>query len=127
MKDLLISFYVNVLDSDSQRTFTLKTILDNIRSCYWGERVDALRAEPDKSKQDALKKQMPGVTFAGVFARRNKIACTEFTGLVTLDFDSISNPAQIVRAARDLIYTVFGLFSCSVFVCKLFLISVVSF
>jgi hypothetical protein len=101
MKELLVSFYTNVLDSDSQRTFALKVILDNIRSCYWGERVDALRAEPEKAKQDALKKQMPGVTFAGVFARRNKIACTAFTGLVTLDFDSISNPAQIVRAARD--------------------------
>ena len=100
--DAVVSFYENVLDSHSRQTYPLKTVLDKIRSCFWGERVNALRCETDPIKQDRLKKALPGATFAGTFDRRNKDSCTAFTGIVTLDFDAKDNTGERAALLSDI-------------------------
>ena len=103
--DAAVSFYENVLDSHSRQTYPLKTVLDKIPSCFWGERVDALRSETDPIKQDRLKKALPGVTFSGTFDRRNKDSCTAFTGLVTLDFDAKDNTGDREALLKNIVQT----------------------
>lgn len=53
--------------------------------------IEKLRAEKDNEKQDALKKQLPAIVYAGVFNARRDDAIIEHSGYMILDFDYISD------------------------------------
>jgi Virulence-associated protein E/VirE N-terminal domain len=57
------------------------------------ETITLLRAETDKSKAEEIKKTLPAVTPSGLFTGARKLQnLTDYTGILCLDFDNVSNP-----------------------------------
>jgi len=67
------------------------------------DRVLEVRAAPDKSERDRLKKSLPAATISGVFTRRNVDGLADYNGLVCLDFDAADNPGRTPQEMRSIL------------------------
>lgn len=63
-------------------------------------------AAGDKAGYDRIKRQLPAVTISGVFNHRNKEKLVEYTQLLVLDIDKLSEQGRSVASARRLIESV---------------------
>jgi len=72
---------------------TAGKLLDDIRAGRWRKEVESVRAayRLDQAKGDKLKRKLPGVTFAGVFRKRNNGSLEKHSGLLCLDFDGLAD------------------------------------
>lgn len=93
-----ISYYSNgITQTTPDRQATVTEILSDIKGLALAGKTKALRAEPDGDQQEALKRQLPYVTWSGVFSKRAKDdPAFLHSGLLCLDFDHLDN----LKAAR---------------------------
>lgn len=84
-----ISYYTSAKDSTSNTGVHLCTLLDHIKTGYYANIVQPIRAETDKKKRSELKKRLSAVTFSGTFTKRNAESIDTYSGLVCLDIDNI--------------------------------------
>lgn len=93
-----ISYYSNgILQTRPDRTLDLSEVLTEIKRPGLRTRIESLRAERDSEQQEALKRQLPYITWSGVFSKRAKDDATFLhSGLLCLDFDHLDN----LKAAR---------------------------
>lgn len=61
-----------------------------------------LRNEQDKATRDAIKKELPGYVFAGVFANRSESGLQSHSGLAIVDFDKIPTAEEYKQAFKDI-------------------------
>ena len=61
-----------------------------------------LRNETDKADKDAIKKELPGYVFAGVFTNRSEAGLQAHSGLAILDFDKIPTATEYKQAFKDI-------------------------
>jgi predicted P-loop ATPase len=91
-RNIEVSYYESLTDKINSN-ITLKEILDLIKAgngCK--ETILKLRQEPNKTKQQELKKTLPAVTISGLFKQNRKIeSLLKHSGFICLDFDNISN------------------------------------
>lgn len=59
------------------------------------ELIESIRSNP--SNKDTLKRNLPYVTFSGIFSTRRTDSLTEHSGLICLDFDNLENPTQFLN------------------------------
>lgn len=64
--------------------------------------IDKVRSEPEKKIRDAIKKELPGYVFAGVFANRSESGLQEHSGLAILDFDKIPTAEQYKQSFAEI-------------------------
>jgi len=62
--------------------------------------VAAIRATDGEDEQAELKRRLPGVMFAGTFAKRSSKDLIEASGLICIDFDHIDNPGERIDQMR---------------------------
>ena len=93
-----ISYYSNgITQTRPDKALDLSEVLAVIKRPGLRARIEALRAERDSDQQEALKRQLPYVTWSGVFNKRAKDDATFLhSGLLCLDFDNVSD----LKAAR---------------------------
>lgn len=86
------SFYNNV-KCDKRMDLSIGRILNGIRICAYGQQINQARAclfDGDKQGYDAIKSQLPAVTFCGTFAKGHKAAeCTHYNNILVIDIDKL--------------------------------------
>lgn len=94
MMDTPLSFYRRVSDSESQLTITLEDWLGGVRQARWRDVVEPTRREyaahGKSARYSALKRRLPGVTPAGVFAARRITGLRAPSGILHGDIDNLS-------------------------------------
>lgn len=91
-----ISLYTGVKNPYPIGALTINEVIEAIRT---GEAkgfnfidiIEAVRAEKDKKKRNAIKKKLLGVTLSGLFSQRNEESLINHSGYLQIDIDSISN------------------------------------
>lgn len=62
--------------------------------------ITEIRATEDEARQSELKRQLPGVMFAGTFSKRSSKDLIQASGLICVDFDHIEEPEQRIDEMR---------------------------
>jgi hypothetical protein len=78
-------------------------IFNRIKTGVSKELVLKIRQEPDKEKQNELKKRLPVINFQGVFKERNDKGIKDFSGLMPLDFDNFKNQSELIGLKDSLV------------------------
>ena len=93
------SFFPSIASTAPLET-TIGAFWEQLASGEYSDMIAKLRAEPNAKKQSALKRNLPCVTFSGVFvgghALKNLVG---HSGLICLDFDAERNPLISGHAA----------------------------
>ena len=105
IKTSTISHFNTHADTTPDRTQTHGDIVEIIQSNKLRHQVEAIRNEDDPGLKKAMKGNLPAVTFAGVFSKRNKENCTNYNGLVVLDFDNLDDVEFTKEQATELQFT----------------------
>jgi hypothetical protein len=88
--NISVSYFKNCMDVKHPATVNLLTFL---RSEKHRQAVETVRAEPDKTRRDDLKKRLlPGITPSGTFSERDENHLVNHSGLIALDIDFKENP-----------------------------------
>ena len=66
------------------------------------KQIEELRTETDKAKRDAIKKELPGYVFAGIFETRSERGLTQHSGMAILDFDKIPTAAEYQQHFKEI-------------------------
>lgn len=61
-----------------------------------------LRNEQDKAKREAIKKELPGYVFAGIFTNRSEGGLQQHSGLAILDFDKIPTAEEYRKTFAEI-------------------------
>lgn len=77
-------------------------VIDRIKNGKSKELLSKIRLEEDKSKRDALKRNLPAILFSGEFSERNKKGCKVHSGLMITDFDNFPNEEEYERIWTEL-------------------------
>lgn len=66
--------------------------------------IEIIRAEPDKAKQNELKKiLLPLICFSGRFTKRKSSAIIGHSGIIALDMDKFINQAELLKYRESLL------------------------
>lgn len=81
------------------KSLTLPEVYDLIRGNEYKTQTQQLRQLPDKQQARQFKAQnFYYVTFSGVFSKRNNLRLLHHSGLLVLDFDNLTNIAEVREA-----------------------------
>ena len=84
-----VSIYNGILDTTSKYTISITECLNRIKKGKSRQTIESLRREQNESRKDALKKNLPSITFSGIFSERNDASLVEHSGFICLDFDYV--------------------------------------
>lgn len=87
----MITIFKSILNPDEPLIIDIMQALSRIRESKYKDLVGKIRDEPDKKKQNELKKKLPIYLFSGEFSRRANNACLKHSGYVCIDFDNIQD------------------------------------
>jgi len=95
-----ISIWKDVFDTkyDAGRSsVSVGAFVQGIKAGAYREIVDKIRAEPDKSKRNELKKSLTAATISGTFKERNMGGLLEHSGYICIDFDNLGSELQGIK------------------------------
>ncbi len=93
---ILVSIFATVRGKKPKNS-PLSEVLDRIKGDgKLADQIKSLRATTDSEIASKKKLNLPAVTFAGTFSKRNASGLIERSGIVTLDFDHLEN-AKLLR------------------------------
>src|SRR5680860_621154 len=87
LKDTQFSIYQGVKDTTGKE-ITLEVAIDKIR-VENKEIITRIRSTEDLERKNYLKRQLNGITWAGVFRHRDKLSLIDAAGFLCLDFDKV--------------------------------------
>lgn len=93
---MLISYFTSPIDTKAGQiptdNLTIEQVVELVKSDKFDLIVQAIRSREDKKEANALKKQLPYVTFSGTFApTRLEKSLVQHSGQMSLDFDDVAN------------------------------------
>ncbi len=86
--DTQIGYYQNAKSTKGDLC-TLEEALTWIQAGSSKQKIEQIRSETDEKVISALKKNLPAVTWSGIFSERKDNKLVEHSGLIALDFDGI--------------------------------------
>lgn len=92
-----VNIFNGVLDKDCSHIVKMKAVLDGIELGNWEDQIDRYREETDKKKRENLKRNLPGVTFSGVFNEQRldkNLARYNNVMVVDIDMKDMAMPFQ---------------------------------
>jgi hypothetical protein len=92
-----VSLFKTLFNTSPIATKDIYLMLDRIKDGKSQKIVEAIRIEPDKEKQDSLKKKLPVVCFNGVFNTRKNDSIKKPSGFMILDFDNLPNSVEFKK------------------------------
>jgi hypothetical protein len=90
-KSMQVSIYKNIKDTTSSEKQQIAQVLSDIQEGKWQDICLKVASEKNKEKRQQLKSQAPYFTPSGVFLKRNNESIKEYSGLIAIDFDDVSN------------------------------------
>ncbi len=72
---------------------SLHDLIATLRSSVYAGAVNQMRKAADKKERTELKKQLPAVTWAGTFTKRNKEGLSDYSGIICHDIDELEEEA----------------------------------
>ena len=89
-----ISFFKSITNTSPFVSKDVNHFLDRIKEGKSRKLVEAIRLEPDKDKQNEIKRQLPVVCFGGHFSSRSKKGLKKSSGLMVIDFDDFQTEQE---------------------------------
>jgi predicted P-loop ATPase len=86
---MLVSFYTNIKSVVETHAKDIDTVLAEIKSGFYKDIVERVRAEKDKAKRDELKKKAPNFTASGLFTKRTDEGLKQHSGFIAIDIDDV--------------------------------------
>lgn len=86
-----VSVYENIKETKSGYKIKVSTALDRIKTGKSKELLTKIRKAKTKKEKNALKANLPSVTFAGTFSERKDDCLIEASSFMVLDFDDVKN------------------------------------
>jgi predicted P-loop ATPase len=74
---------------------TMMDFLNGVRFGKWSSVIEPIIAEKDKARRNAMKRNIPSVTIAGVFRERKASELLEHSGFMAIDIDSFNDKTQL--------------------------------
>jgi hypothetical protein len=90
MKVSLFKTVIDQHDLSNPAIVDAISVLRGIKNGRWKALVNDVRMQHNKEGRDKVKKKMPAVVFAGEFSYRSIDSFNKGSGLVTIDFDGLS-------------------------------------
>jgi hypothetical protein len=113
MKKNFSFFSGGIQSTIPEGTFTLFQTYELLKSDKYQNQIEVIRQTSDKKQQSKLKSQLDYVTFSGIFSKRNTESLIEYSYLVCLDFDNISNISSFSQEIYQDSYVILGFISPS--------------
>jgi len=95
-----VSFYKSAKDVSPYQSKDVGIFLDRIRTGKSEKLVKEIRFQTTKEEKNKLKIQLPGVTFAGEFIKRNNNSLKKSSGLMIIDIDEVED---VISLKEDII------------------------
>lgn len=94
MADFEISVWDGITDTsykETRKVITVPQLFEIVKANEYKVVIQRIRAEPDKTKRDELKKALlSAVTVSGVFSERRTAGLAKHSGCICIDFDGIA-------------------------------------
>ena len=103
--DPKVSLFRSATDPNPIGSTTLREFIDIVRSKEYQSLIELIRNEPDKDKQNELKKGLLSITGSGEYGptRGNNNLIT-YSGDIQLDFDDVDNPEAVLETLKQDVY-----------------------
>lgn len=75
---------------------SITDFLNFVKYGKWKHLIEPIRTEPEKTKRDALKRNIPSVTISGVFEERKEENLLEHSGFICIDIDYFTDKTQLL-------------------------------
>jgi len=91
MDKTFVNIFNGVTDQDTSKKLSVLDVIWKISEGEWKTLIDTYRQEPDKKRKEALKKNLPAVTFSGALLGKGRLDdnVDNYTGIVVCDVDKI--------------------------------------
>jgi hypothetical protein len=87
----MISYYNTITKPIPERSISISSFIDLVRSNTFESICNDIRRSPDKETRQSIKQKLPAVTFSGVFHKRSINSIKEHSGVLALDIDTDDN------------------------------------
>lgn len=87
-----ISLFENHWSVDTPDNLPLEVYLNEVKTGTYEDICHKIRSVSDKARRDKMKEKIPGVTFSGIFSKRNNESIIEHSGFICMDLDNLSDP-----------------------------------
>lgn len=91
------SVFRDLLNTKQGHVKTMPWVVERIRQGHHKDLITRIRALPEKSDRDELKKGLTSICFSGVFRKREDKSLVEHSGYMVADFDHVED----LPALRD--------------------------
>jgi hypothetical protein len=89
--EYIVSYFPNV-SGKKVKDISIREVFDIIRTGRIKPHIDAIRAEKDEKKREALKRNTPAITLSGTFGEKHSLDdFLKHTGLIQVDFDKVAD------------------------------------
>ena len=96
-----VTIYRNTTSTKDPHYVSVETIVGRIRDGNSREMIEKIRAADDNERKK-LKKQLPAISFSGIFSKRADSAILKHTGYIALDLDKILSVHDVKKEmSRD--------------------------
>lgn len=89
-----VTLFRNIKETSNGFYRDVMFALERIKKGNSKDLIVAIRKEPDSSKRNKLKAQLPSVCFSGEFESRRISGLKKHSGLLILDFDNLEKPEK---------------------------------
>ena len=76
---------------------SITDFLNAVKYGKWKHLIEPIRTEPEKTKRDALKRNIPSVTISGVFEERKEDNLLQHSGFICIDIDYYTDKSQLIN------------------------------
>jgi len=80
----------------SSEKITIESFLQQVKYGKWKNQIELIRTEQEKSKRDALKRNLPSVTISGLFSERKEEFLLSHSGFLCIDIDYFTDKTQLI-------------------------------
>ncbi len=101
---MIFSFFKSgITQTKPDKSVDLSFVFERIKNGFERNRVDLIRSENDKKKQNTIKEKLPYVTFSGVFSPPRSVSTIEkYSGLIQLDIDNLPESVHLETVKKDI-------------------------
>lgn len=108
MNKYIVSYFITK-ESKPDKDLHLIDILKDIKEGEWKESIDELRynkSQGDEIRANEIKSSLPCFTISAIFNnRRKKANLSQYSNLISLDYDKVDNPEELRSSLSEIPFT----------------------
>lgn len=100
---MIVTIFKDIKETSTPFYREIEVVFERIRIGNSLNTLKEIREEKDEAKKRLIKNTLPSICFAGKFTQRKDDSCSDFSGLVCLDFDKIPTQKKLLELKQKLI------------------------